>query len=311
MGFLTFLLKGNNERAREIVGDSEQRINLFYDYLNNLRQREVLAKYFNFGRIKSGECLRNPAELDGVLEKIAVLLSSDIVHLREEERLDDEILSDLRHLKASIPSELSMVGQELDYKKDEISMRNYFVTLEKTIRIELESIRLLRRMIRNNRLSIADPLGHLFGLIFHDEPFLCKPFRGRTLDNVDSTIKGLVRAFMSEERFLKKEKEVDEEFVRLLVRKMQEDTPDRRMAEKIFGECLRIAGAPWRDRGEFEQGFKNFERLIDNDALIAEIVRKAIKRRKYTEGQISLIVKAFRIAFDEGHFETLMGEFYT
>jgi len=309
MGFFLHLIRGT---AHEVEIDAEQRVHLFKQHLESYAVRENLVRFFDFGEIRNGRCFENLTELANVLRKIDATISRSIITEREVERLDEEILNDLERLRDR--TEITQVNIGLGITEEK-GVKDFFKKLHDLLLVEVETVRMLLRNISEKNECPRELLTRLFQIIFHDEAFLYERFKMNSkyaFEHANETVREIVQAFLLGKKIEQKEKAAEQHFVHNMRERMgKRSSKERALGERIFLLLLEQAEAPWRDVDEWEKGIKEFERLIESDHDLDNIIRKAIKRRKYSAQDVSLIREAFRAATSDGHFEELEGEFYT
>src|SRR3989338_4220253 len=97
MGLLNHLFGNKKSIAKELVMDDNKRMNLWRKHISNYYKREALCKHFSFGNIDAA--LNNFEATRKVLTQIESLIPSELINIRDEDKEDKEILTDLERLK--------------------------------------------------------------------------------------------------------------------------------------------------------------------------------------------------------------------
>src|SRR3989344_4100180 len=101
MGLFNHLFGSRKGTARELQLDAEQRRKLWQEHLDNFLKRETLARQLSPGGPSNpilNNMMKDQKKLKELLEEIRGLISEELVHIRDEEMLDEEILRDVELL---------------------------------------------------------------------------------------------------------------------------------------------------------------------------------------------------------------------
>jgi len=309
MSLLKHLFGSKKAIAKELVMDDNKRMALWNEHVANFASREKLSKHFNFRNVD--EALQDFEATDRVLRKIEGLISSELVNIAHEEKTDEEILVDLKHLKSMHEIE-NLSDAVVSVKQKQSGLLKLFHEILSVLKAELHLIRLIRKKPKN----VKDLLLRLFELIFHHEARLYMVFRKEHFreesHHIHEYIVKIARAVILEEE-VKEEMETDEEkFVREMIEQMAPDESRRRyrqLAEDIFDMLAEMAGAPMPRGEDITEGIKRMEGFMKNDKIMYKIVKKL--RPKYDDTKIRGVILAFRKAYNLGHFNELESEFVT
>ena len=319
MGLLNHLFGGKKGLAQKLVLDEKRRLALWEEHIANYPQREELAKHFSFKNVE--RATEDRRETTKVLTKIEALIHPDLINIGEEEKLEEEIVADLNKLKDAATFQLQTIVEE---KKKQELLLPLFQEIHDTLIVELYLISLIKKKLADNtqnRENIKDLLLKLFRLINFKEAMLYKLFRKESyfeqnLPQYDLITK-IARAVILQEK-LEKEIETEEDiFAKEMFEKMAEleYVPEEskheyhQLAEDIFFVLTGKVGAPRPRDEDLTIAIGKMERIIRNDATMSKIVKKL--RPKYGEAKIKAAIRAFRKAYNNLHFEHLMGEFAT
>jgi hypothetical protein len=299
------LFGGRKSLAKELASDSEksrkQRISFFNKLVKLYPAKEEKVKYFSYKNIDNA--LKNPAELLSVLQKIEEMILSEIVDIEGEEKLDSEIIRDLKKLSSTESNSktislLKSIGDGEDVQENVLKI---FRKLHEVLSTELHTIQL----IKNNPKNIKELLLNLFGLIFHQEAHLHKTFMPDTFSNDEITlkVKNIAKAVLLEEELEEEELKTDEKFIRSMARTMGNEYSEhhyRKLAEDIYTDLLDEAGAPFSDFDEADIGLKKVEAIVNDDARLLKIIKENVP--KYSEEKLRQVMIAFRKAYSPASF---------
>ncbi|MBI3036969.1 hypothetical protein HYY73_04450 [Candidatus Woesearchaeota archaeon] len=310
MGLFNNLFGGKKGVATELAFDEQKRLQLWEQHVADYPKREQLVKFFSFANVD--KALADLPALDAVLEQIEGLISTDLVEIGEEKKADDEILRDLERLASR---ESLGKSESLRHKiGSAISRQNAVLTTLKTLHNVLETELHAIRLIRNRPDNMKEILLNLFRIIFHHEAYLYMNLSAEHYydKSFGPELNRIVRAILLEEE-LKKVVESDEDkFVRSMVRIFgREDSEHhyRKLGEAIYSKLAEIAGAPMPRDSDLSIGIKRLERLMRSDRVMFEVIKH--ERPKYSDEKIRWVRRAFREAYDLGHFMGLEAEFAT
>ncbi len=309
MGLLNHLFGSKIRIAKELVMDDNKRMALWDKHLANYVLREKLATQFNYSTVDAA--VKNFDATKSILDRIANLISPELVNISGEEKTDNEILEDLERLKnmreiEGIYTDIVLVQQK------QAPLRTLFREILTVLKAELHLIKLIGKKPSN----VRELLLRLFTIIFHNEAQLYKIFREQYFSeehkHVHPIIARIARAIILEEK-IKEERETDvEKFARQMVTQMapgESMRAYRKLGEGIFYELARLAGAPMVRGEDIIAGIVRMEGHIRNDELMYRLVKRL--RPKYTDVKIRSVVLAFRRAYSLGHFDGLSAEFAT
>jgi hypothetical protein len=274
---------------------------LWQQHLNSYAKRESLSTHFSFRNID--KAIQNFGQTDKVLAQLESLISPELITISEEEKLDKEIIADLKKLKT--PVEIGEMSEILVYEEHKRSaLRPIFQEIHDVLTAELHLIRFIRKKPAN----VKELLLQLFKLVFNNEAVLYKVFKQEYFTDklAHSNISKLARAILLQQMLKIEEKTDEEKFVMEIFRKMKDVAPEpesksqyRKLGEDIFYELTQEAGATqWKDN--ILEGIKRMEALMKDDAVLYRIIKKL--RPKYVDAKISAVMLAFRKAYDLGHF---------
>jgi hypothetical protein len=269
-------------------------------------------------RFLSGE------ELDVLLAKFAQLISEEFVHIKDEERSEDEVWKDIEDLRANRKawkriadlSSAVIQGEEKEKNIREILKKLYHV-----LKVELHLLALVKRR-REQGKSVESELDRLFRCILSAELSLFSPFLSYGLDGA---AKGkndeIALAILSGKQLktvavvkkvIKELISADERFIREAVEIMGGEESKhsyKKLGEAIYGEILEMVGAPFNDDDSCLAGVEKSWEIIEDDKVLFQILKKL--RPRYDDKKIRLMMAAFRRAFDEGYFEHMNGDLWT
>ncbi|MBU2561969.1 MAG: hypothetical protein KKD17_06760 [Nanoarchaeota archaeon] len=306
MTLFNHLFRNRKKAAKKLEMHEEKRMKLWEQHVLSFPEREELSKSFSYKNVDA--LLADPKALKDVLDRLEATISHDLVHIDDEEKLDHEILADLKRLRSA--DEAISVKYDIAYEAGkQASMMKLFRIIHETVAAELHAIRLLRK----NPANAKELLLALFHLIFHKEShlyliFLEKQHKEKETHNMVTEI---ARAVLLEEEFKEEMEKEEQRFVREMVRKMGDDSRHhyRRLAEDIYSGLAGMAGAPVGADGDIVEGIKRLEQLMKTDAVMQKIVKKL--RPKYTDEKVKAVILAFRKSYDRGHMMELEAHFAT
>jgi hypothetical protein len=309
MGLLNHLFGNRKSRGKEIILDNKKIIALWNRYLSSFSAKEELSKNFSFKNID--ETLKSQGLFYKTLDGIQQFISEEFIEITAEKRKDDEILFDLERLSDSKSiSEANSLAGEIVYEKQKQKKIILLLTrIHDALKLELHAIGLLRKNPGNARNTALQ----LFRLIFNYEAMLIKAFRKEFFNDQSAhrEIQAIVKAVILEQD-LKEELESDEDkFANEMVQKMHEDSKHhyRKLGENIYYDLAEMAGAPLGVGGDVLAGIARLEKLMRNDKIMFDIIRK--RKPKFGEREIKAAIVAFRKAYNLGHFMELEAEFVT
>ncbi|MFA6088936.1 MAG: hypothetical protein WC755_03665 [Candidatus Woesearchaeota archaeon] len=284
--------------GKELIEEEHKRIILWNDLLKNQELSEELSNHFNCKNVD--KALENFKETDEILKQIEALTSKELVDISDEEKTDDEILTELDKLREI--HELEALNDDIvEIKQKEHRIRELFQEIFKILTLKLHLI----RVIRNN--PTKELLITLFRLIFFQEAMVFKIFKKDTFfdesKHIHFYITKITKAIILEEE-IKEEPETDEEkFIKEMVKKMGiEDSRNeyRLLGENIYNEFAEMAGAPLGMNGDILKGIERMEKLMKKDKLMYKTIKKL--KPKYDDAKIKMTIIAFRQSYELSHF---------
>lgn len=309
MGLLNHLFGNKGSRtAKKLLLEDDQRIKLWEAHLANYAQREALAKHFSFRNIDVA--VANFSATQEVLIKIKALINPELVTLDIEEKKETQILVDLKRLR-DVPQIEVLLKKVVHDRQKHLTLPLLFGEIHNLLLVELH----LLRLVAKNPPNAKTLLLQLFGLIFHNEAMLYKPFREDSYFQEDraihAEIMGLARAVLLEEKLQEKVETLEEEFARKMVAHMYPESGHsyRTLAEEIYSILAEKAGAPVERGEDILQAMDRMKESMKDDALMHLVVKKL--RPRYDEVKLKAVILAFRQAYAEGHFLELEAEFVT
>ena len=306
MSLLTHIFGDKKAVAKKLAMNDRKRLALWNKHLSNYTQRELLSKHFSYANID--KALQDFDATDNVLGQIESLISPELINISDEEKLDRQILSDLKKLKSTDEIE-NLFKIVINEKKKQKALLSLFQEIHDILKVELHLIKLIRKKPSN----LKELLLRLFKLIFHNEAMLYKVFKKESFfdKSVHTDVAKIARAIILQEK-LKEEIETDEDkFVEEMVKKMGgEDTEHHywKLGEGIYTELVEKAGGV-EHREDPTVGIEMVRTYIKNTRILYRIIKKL--RPKYDDARIKLVMEAFRKSFDLGHFMELNAEFVT
>ena len=304
MGLFNHLFGGKKGLAKELLLDDKKRMELWEEHLGNFGKRNELVK--NFRRLDIDVIFEKPDEVERVLQEIEGFISSELVHIEDEEKNDEEILEDIedlpdRHGMWNLTTELRSV------KKKEEKLLELFHNLYKVLRAELHLIRLYRKK------HLKEYLKKLFDILFFREAYLIQIFERDSfyIDNQDihNHITNVARAILLEQKIEEAEETAAEIFAKKMVKEMHSESRHayRKLGEEIFDALTERQEVPIEDVDEMLEAIERMIKEIDDDELMFSIVKKL--RKSFNKMRIEATVLAFREAIDIGHFEDNFSDF--
>jgi hypothetical protein len=307
MGLLNHLFGNAKGTIKELAMDEGKRMELWKQHVANSELRDSISRHFNYKNVDAA--VLNFDETLKVLEQIESSISPELITIDEEFKVDKETLEELKYLE--ILCHVDGIKETFgSLKKKEKILIELFQKIYKCLMAELHLIRLIKKKPDNVRELLLE----LFELLYHLEGRLYKVFRDKYYADenarIHSDITRITRAIFLQEK-IKQEKETDDEkFARELRREMTQPESThryRKLGESILEKIAEIAGSPFsKEADEYMSGLKKMERLIEDDKLMHDLVRKL--KPKYGVMKIKLVVDAFRSAYTYQHFEDLMSE---
>ncbi len=297
MGLLNHIRRKEGA-ARGFIVAKNKRIPLWNKHLSDFTRKEELSKLFNFKNVD--EAVSNWNSTIKTLEQVESLVSSEIISIGEEEKLDKEIFNDIKKLKTR--DEIRAISEKW---KTEIITQEKLLGIFHEIHDVLEAELHLIRKIKMKPSNAKELLLALFNLILFNEALLYKNFQEQYFYDTSNhqKISNLVRAILLEEE-LKEAIETDEEiFAKQMAKQMQQDETRRRysaLAKDIYSELAQLAGAPLPKEEDVSEAIEKMEAIMKDDEIMYGIIKKL--RPRYDDKKIRVVMLAFRKAYDFGHF---------
>ena len=309
MGIFNHLFGGRKGLARELVSDSEKLIELWKTHLRLYRRKKILAKRFSFKHIE--DLLKNPERLEKALKRIEKVVMNEIINIEGEEKLEEEIITDLKKLNSEETYQEIMdwtieIGKE---KNIQTNILNIFGRLHQVLSTELHIIRIVKkRILEKNYQNIKDLLLGLFQLIFHREDYLYDAFDSEAFrnKNVPLQVEKIVRAILLEEKLEKEELIVEDKFLRLMVKVMGKEkssTNYRKLGKNIYSDIMKEAGAPFMGEDAVNKGLEKFVKMAGDDNFLQALIKK--HRPDFDDKKTKRVMEAFRKAEILGHFDMI------
>lgn len=305
MGLLNHLFGSRRAIARELGLDADARIKLWETHLENHRKREEISKFFNRGNIENA--LNNPEQLEVVLKQLDDLISRDIIDIEGEEKLEDEILLDIKLLVES--DEIRALNRAIaEEPKKQEKLKELFRKIHNMLLLELHIIKRLRQ----GALKKRELLHGLFNLVFYNEAELYALFREelyfKESRDLFGTIKNISRSILLEQEFDESKIAAETEFINMAIKRMGPNSRHsfRKLGEDIFRQLMQIAEDRMEPDYDLGHIVTEMERLMYDDNLMMQLLIQSKDRLKLSEEETMWTIKAFRKAY--GHFENLLEE---
>jgi len=312
MAWLNHLFGGQKRKSKRLASDEirrEARMASFNQHIANYANRRALAIQFNYANVD--KLLSNPAALDSVMKQVEDSISPEIVHIRDDEKSDEDVLHDLVDImpKDELYDLTVLVAKSEKKQEQMIAM---FKELLKILKAELHLV----KMIRNHPENTKELLLRLFELIMNHEVKIYVLFQKGSLmeENLfqHKTVLSIARAIFLGEKIEERAKTDAERFAEKMIFKITQkmklsgdETPRRYrgLAEKVFYELAAMAGAPLKREEDLTLVIKKMESFMADDNLMFGIVKKL--RPRYSDDKARLMVSVFRAAYDMGHLRDL------
>jgi len=315
MGFLSRLIKSKEGLAKETITDKETRKELWEEHISvNYPKRQAFAKQFSPRDIDN--TLGKLDRVESLLAELEDLVSKDIVTIENEEKTEDEIIKDLKILasqKSKDHSEKLIVKIATEHH----NQKNFFIIfikIHRVLKLELHIIRLVRKKLKSrDHSNIRNLLEALFTLVYHQESKLYRIFEPEAFADrlAGDQISSIARSFILGEEFGQQKKSAEAKFIAYMVELFGSDDPGQyyvRLAESVFSSLSERAKLMSKDSENYYEWIENFERLLDDNGVLPELIRKF--HRKTDDEEIRLITAAFRKSFNLNHFEELIMHLY-
>ena len=320
MGLLNHLFGNKKSIAKELAVDENKRIALWEDHLSNYNHREELVRPFSFGN--ADKTLEDFGDTLRKLKELEESISSELINIRDEEPLEEEILADLKKLKdPNASNQLSLVV--IEETRKQAALLSLFQEIHDVLRAELHAIALAKKKINEEAepSSIKPLLTRLFELVYQNEDRLYRAFE-KEKPSYEEVIK-ITKAILLQEE-LKEELETDEEkFARQMIKQMALADDGswheyRELGRDIFFALASATGIEFiaapddmrvMDESDMDGLIVKMEDIIDDDSILHKIIKKL--KPKYNDNKIKVVILAFRGAYEMGHFEDFVSEFFT
>ena len=307
MGLLNDLFGSRAGRARGLSIKGQERLRLWEKHLKDFKKREELSKFFSIANI--GYALEHPEELDRVLDQIENLISKDIVVIDAEEKLENEILRDLARLAGrDSQAETSMLNSAImDETQKQDKLKKLFKKILDVLTLELHLIRKIRQRSSNMRAFLSG----LFRLIFIEEAKLYELFLGERILSDDRDMFGAIqkisRAIILEEKFDEDAVSAETEFINSMIDQMGPESRHsfRKLGERIFHELINLAKGRMGENYDPENLIEVMESILENDAVMLQIITKKKGRLQLSVEQIRWTLNAFKKAYTAEHFSDI------
>ena len=307
MGLLNYLFGSRAGRARGLSIKGQERLRLWEKHLKDFKKREELSKFFSIANI--GYALEHPEELDRVLDQIENLISKDIVVIDAEEKLEEEILRDLARLAGrDSQAETSMLNSAImDETQKQDKLKKLFKKILDVLTLELHLIRKIRQRSSNMRAFLSG----LFRLIFIEEAKLYELFLGERILSDDRDMFGAIqkisRAIILEEKFDEDAVSAETEFINSMIDQMGPESRHsfRKLGEGIFHELINLAKGRMGENYDPENLIEVMESILENDAVMLQIITKKKGRLQLSVEQIRWTLNAFKKAYTAEHFSDI------
>src|SRR3989344_2868207 len=299
-------LKGKKAIPPELDMDEKRRLELWKEHLKGYTRREELSRQFNYANAEKTS--QDFGKLDQLLDEIESLIDEDFINIKDEEKNEEEILSDIGELNDIHANRALAEYLAYELKKSR-AIAEIFKELHKLLKAELHLIKLIRKKMKDGSEISKEMLLNLFILIFQSESPFCKVFdRNMHSDNgKHKVISQIAQQFLLEKEIKDRIETAEEKFARLCVKENLDDEPKnayQKLAEDIVYELLEEVGTPIEDVDRWDEEMKRFIGLARDDKVLYGIIKKL--RPKYSEDKIKAAIGGFRIAIEDGSFEDLI-----
>ncbi len=310
------LMGGGEGIAKDLTLNRKRLLDLWKEHLQNFTHREDLARLFKPGNLNVPKVVYSPRfwrDLQPVLDKIEALISRDFITIRDEEKSEEEILSDLKRLtskesRAEIVDLTDSIVHEFNKHQQ---LRKLFKKVHDILNAELHVIPLIREKPKN----FPDLLKGLFQLIFQEEPRLYRIFKEEDFVFDKPAFFEIERiataVFLGEE--LKEELVTAEDaFAKLAVRIMEDPDSEheyRELGEKIYIGLAKLIPPFARIliRGDITEWEERIRELILNDGVMTKVTESVLqnKNKTYDTAHVKGLIRAFRKSYGLEHFREL------
>jgi len=309
MGLLDRLFGRNKDVAKELLVDETKKVKLWPKHVSDFAEINYLSKSFSFSTVD--KALKDFPALEKTLGEIESLISPELVSIGKEEKLEDEILADLKLLKSR--DEVHKLSGDLQFEAPrQAKLREVLNEIYNNWTVALQLIRLIRK----KPVNVRELLLELYKIILKNSD-LYSPFYAESHPehkDIHTEIMRIAKAIIFNEEIIEKiEAAVDKDEVKFVSKMAGQmapgDTPKRyrELAVSIFEKLAEMAGSPFpKEAKPYIAGLKKMERLMDDDSLMFTLVKGF--RPRYDDAKIKLIVKAFREAYANTFFEDIASD---
>ena len=303
MGLLNHLFGSEESVAKELKKYEKDKLwDLFEKLVSDYKKKDRLCQHFSSSNVD--KALEDFNATKNVLRQIRSLISSELVSISDEDKLEGKILGDLEGLNSMDDiRNLSLVIVKEKGRKENFHI--LFNEIHNVLMIELHLI----RIIMGNPPNAGNLLLRLFKLIFSKENHLYEVFIKESYSaesrHLHKEICRIARAVIFQEE-AEELKETDEDkFVSDMVKYMGQGESShryRKLGVAIFDKLAEMAGVELL-RDDITEGLERMEELIQDNKVLLKMIKGL--RPKYSDIKIMATMRAFRNAFDIGAFEDL------
>lgn len=284
------ILFGNKKRRAvdEFLFHANQRMRLWKQHLNYFEARHSLVRFFKYNEVDNA--LNNFDKLLDVLRRIELSISQDLVNIKDEEKNEQAILSDLNSLTSRDSLEhtdtLTAQAARTYYKKE--NLIEVFKKLYETLQLELHTINLIRSKPQNVLLI------RLFDLIFYQEYRLTKPFIGEHYTDVSmhTDVEKVASSLLLEKEFDEKIAFAEKKIVQDMEAIMGDSKSIhdyRLLAKSLLDRLVDKASDDTKFASEIVD---KIVVLLDNTRLLRSMIVSL--RPNYSAEDVDRIIQAFR-----------------
>ncbi len=314
MGLLNHLFGGRKGLAKELIIDADKRMALLTDYHTKDYEKSSLI-----GRVNTIKeyLVDHPAELSRMLLSIERIVDPELIDIKGEEKLESEIISDLKRLGSwEKRVEFSNLFEFIrTHKNVEEQILNAFNELYQILDSQLHLLHMIRQKISSSfdKKEIRRLLSLLIDS-YHSERGISGIFDPNSPNpkySIYKKVYSLARLILVEEKLTVSELKASSKFSKVMHRETLGEESRSQYAEdceRIFLKLITSAGAPFDDLEEALGALKKIELLIDNDSKFLKMIKMV--KPKYSEDKARLVMKNFRKSYVEIK-EELGSELYT
>jgi len=305
------LMSGGKGISKDIVLNRRRLLELWKEHLQNYAYREDLARLFKPGELNNAKVVKSNRyweDLQPVLDKIEALISKDLINIDQEEKREEDILSDLKAL-TSDESRKDIIGltdaivNEFNKLKPLIQL---FKKAHDILKLELHLIRLIRTKPKN----FVDLLRGLFKLIFHEESRIYRIFKEEEFVYDKAAffeVERIATAIFLGEELKEEEADAEKVFVKLAVKIMGDSSSEneyRKIGEYIYIELAKLIHPIEFQLGNVQEWSERFRELVLNDVILTNAIKAVFLRehKQLDEKHLKSIILAFRKSYGLEHF---------